>query len=56
MKGKYEILILQSNAIVPNITVAIGTARELAPLEILYADSTEYLLGGSAIVSYVGNT
>ena len=32
---------------VPNITVAIGSARELLPLEILSADSTDYLLGGS---------
>ena len=31
---------------VPNITVPIGTARELAPSEILAADSTDYLLGG----------
>ena len=31
---------------VPNITVPIGTARELAPSEILSADSTDYLLGG----------
>ncbi len=28
---------------VPNITVAIGSARELAPSEILSADSTDYL-------------
>ena len=32
---------------VPNITVPIGTARELAPSEILAADSTDYLLGGA---------
>ena len=32
---------------VPNITVPIGTVRELAPSEILSADSTDYLLGGS---------
>ena len=32
---------------VPNITVAIGSVRELAPSEILSADSTDYLLGGS---------
>ena len=32
---------------VPNITVAIGSVRELAPAEILSADSTDYLLGGS---------
>ena len=32
---------------VPNITVPIGTARELAPSEILAADSTDYLLGGT---------
>jgi RHS repeat-associated protein len=32
---------------VPNITVAIGSARELSPSEILSADSTDYLLGGS---------
>ena len=30
-----------------NITVPIGTVRELAPSEILAADSTDYLLGGS---------
>ncbi len=32
---------------VPNITVPIGSTRELAPYEIQYADSTDYLLGGS---------
>ena len=32
---------------VPNITVAIGSARELMPSEILFSDSTDYLLGGS---------
>ena len=32
---------------VPNITVAIGSSRELTPSEIQYADSTDYLLGGS---------
>ena len=32
---------------VPNITVPIGTVRELAPSEILAADSTDYLLGGT---------
>ena len=32
---------------VPNITVPIDTARELAPSEILAADSTDYLLGGT---------
>ena len=32
---------------VPNITVAIGSMRELLPSEILNADSTDYLLGGS---------
>ncbi len=32
---------------VPNITVAIGSVRELLPSEILSADSTDYLLGGS---------
>ena len=32
---------------VPNITVAVGSVRELAPAEILSADSTDYLLGGS---------
>ena len=32
---------------VPNITVPIGSVRELAPSEILSADSTDYLLGGS---------
>ena len=32
---------------VPNITVPIGSTRELSPSEILSADSTDYLLGGS---------
>ena len=32
---------------VPNITVAIGSTRELTPSEIQYTDSTDYLLGGS---------
>ena len=32
---------------VPNISVAIGYSKELAASEILYADSTDYLLGGS---------
>ena len=32
---------------VPNITVAIGSIRELASSEIQYTDSTDYLLGGS---------
>ncbi|MBR6179727.1 MAG: RHS repeat-associated core domain-containing protein [Prevotella sp.] len=32
---------------VPNITVPIGGTRELSPSEILSADSTDYLLGGS---------
>ena len=32
---------------VPNITVPIGSVRELAPSEILSTDSTDYLLGGS---------
>ena len=32
---------------VPNITVAIGSTRELMPSEILYTDSTDYLLGGA---------
>ena len=32
---------------VPNITVAIGSARELLPSEVLSADSTDYLPGGS---------
>ena len=32
---------------VPNISVPIGGTRELAPSEILSADSTDYLLGGS---------
>ena len=32
---------------VPNITVPIGSTRELAPSEILAADSTDYLLGGT---------
>ena len=32
---------------VPNITVAMGQTRELAPSEILSVDSTDYLLGGT---------
>ena len=32
---------------VPNITVPIGSTRELAPSEILAADSTDYLLGSA---------
>ena len=32
---------------VPNITVPIGSARELLPSEILSTDSTDYLLGGA---------
>ena len=32
---------------VPNITVPIGSIRELAPSEIQCTDSTDYLLGGS---------
>ena len=32
---------------VSNITVPIGSTRELAPSEILAADSTDYLLGGT---------
>lgn len=32
---------------VPNITVPIGSTRELAFYEIQYTDSTDYLLGGS---------
>ena len=32
---------------VPNITVAIGSARKLMPSEILFTDSTDYLLGGA---------
>ena len=32
---------------VPNISVPIGSTRELAPYEIQYTDSTDYLLGGS---------
>ena len=35
---------------VPNITVAIGSARELAPSEIQCADSTDYLLGGGLVM------
>ena len=31
---------------VPNISVAMGSSRELAPSEIQFADSTDYLLGG----------
>ena len=32
---------------VPNITVSIGSSKELASSEIQYADSTDYLLGGA---------
>ena len=32
---------------VPNISVPLGGSRELAPSEIQYADSTDYLLGGA---------
>jgi RHS repeat-associated protein len=32
---------------VPNISVAIGSTRELLPSEILNADSTDYLIGGA---------
>ena len=32
---------------VPNISVPVGSTRELLPSEILSADSTDYLLGGS---------
>ena len=32
---------------VPNITVPIGSIKELAPSEIQYKDSTDYLLGGA---------
>jgi RHS repeat-associated protein len=32
---------------VPNISVAIGSTRELMPSEILFTDSTDYLLGGA---------
>ncbi len=32
---------------VPNITVATGSTRELAPSETLYTDSIDYLLGGA---------
>ena len=39
--------ITSKTAAVPNITVPIGTVRELAPSEILAADSTDYLLGGA---------
>ena len=35
---------------VPNITVAIGSTRELMPSEILYTDSTDYLLGGALML------
>ncbi len=34
----------------PNITVAIGSVRELAPSEILFTDSTDYLLGGALML------
>ncbi len=36
-----------TSKVVPNITVAIGSARELMPSEILFTDSTDYLLGGA---------
>ena len=42
-----EKLRVEYRVAVPNITVAIGSVRELAPAEILSADSTDYLLGGS---------
>lgn len=32
---------------VPNITVAMGSTRELTPSETLYTDSIDYLLGGA---------
>ena len=32
---------------VPNITVAIGSTRELSPSEVQYTDSIDYLLGGT---------
>ena len=35
---------------VPNITVAIGSTRELMPSEILFSDSTDYLLGGALML------
>lgn len=35
---------------VPNITVAIGSTRELMPSEILFTDSTDYLLGGALML------
>ena len=36
---------------VPNITVPIGSARELLPSEVLSTDSTDYLLGGVLTLS-----
>ena len=45
--AKGEKLRVTHQTAVPNITVAIGCTRELAPYEIQYMDSTDYLLGGS---------
>ncbi len=45
--AKGEKLRVTHQTAVPNITVAIGCTRELAPYEIQYTDSTDYLLGGS---------
>ena len=42
-----EKLRVTHQTVVPNISVAIGSTRELAPSEVLSADSTDYLLGGS---------
>lgn len=35
---------------VPNISVAIGSTRELNPSEVLYTDSIDYLLDGANIL------
>ena len=40
----------KTHKMVPNITVPIGSTRELSPSEILSTDSTDYLLGGSLIM------
>ena len=31
---------------VPNLSVAVGTTKELLPSEILYTENVDYLLGG----------
>ena len=46
MSAGEKLLVIHQTA-VPNISVAIGSTRELAPSEVLSADSTDYLLGRS---------